>query len=84
VGQRFTYTLTAAGSEPITYTTSALPAGLNFNSPRITGAPLISVTTPVALTATNGFGHDSQVLSINIQAALNLPDFGVYLPMLLK
>jgi len=81
VGQPFSYTLAASGSGPIIYTTSALPAGLIFASPLITGTPSISGTTPVTLTANNGGGHASQILSITIQ---DLSNNLLYLPALTK
>jgi hypothetical protein len=80
VGQPFSYTLTATGAGPITYTTSALPAGLVFQSPVITGTPILSATTPVTLTATNTAGHDTKILSVTIQDAASPPSNWLYLP----
>ena len=84
VGQPFSYTLTATGAGPITYTTSALPAGLLFTSPLITGTPTISGTTPITLTATNTLGHASQSLAITIQPAASPPSNWLYLPFVVR
>ncbi len=64
VGVPFLYQITTAGSQPITLTTSQLPAGLTLVGNNIQGTPTASAVTtngsfPVTLTATNAFQHDA-------------------------
>jgi LruC domain-containing protein len=68
-GQQFpTYTVTASGNSPITYTASNMPAGLTYDQAThtINGTPTTAGPTNVALTATNAFGTDSKILVITI------------------
>ena len=66
--QAFSYTVTASGTQPITYTATNLPAGLSFNATTqvISGIPTAAGITSVPLTATNSAGVDSKTLVITI------------------
>jgi LruC domain-containing protein len=64
--QSFSYTITASGSTPITYTATNLPAGLTFSGNTISGIPTASGNTNVNLTANNAAGTDNKVLVITI------------------
>jgi len=66
--QPFSYTVTATGTEPITYQATNLPAGLSFDpSTRIIGGiPSATGITNVTLTASNSAGTDTKVLVITI------------------
>lgn len=68
VNQAFSYTVTANGTEPITYTATNLPAGLSFDAATqiISGIPTATGVTYVELTATNSAGSDSKTLEITI------------------
>jgi LruC domain-containing protein len=70
-----TYTLTASGSGPITYTAVNLPDGLNFNpiNQTINGTPNNAGVTSVTMTATNAYGSDVKVLVITIIAGTQPP-----------
>jgi len=78
VGQPFTYTIAVIGSAPLTYTTSALPAGLGLTGAVINGKPTQIGTTNVTLTATNAAGSSQKQLVINITP---LWTDWLYLPM---
>ena len=67
VGQGFSYQITANGSQPITYTIGALPAGLNFDTDTISGIPTSGGLTSIRITATNSAGTTTKniVLTIN-------------------
>jgi hypothetical protein len=73
VNTNFTYTITASGTQPITFSTSALPAGLSLNGATISGQPTQAGQFPVTLTAMNGQGSDNKVLTITIDAAPTPP-----------
>ncbi|MCX6287437.1 MAG: LruC domain-containing protein [Bacteroidetes bacterium] len=68
VNQSFSYTVTASGTTPITYTATNLPAGLSFDPSThvISGIPTTAGTTNVPLTATNSGGVDNKTLVITI------------------
>jgi len=64
--QAFSYTITATGTQPITFNASNLPAGLTFSGNTISGIPTATGTTTVPLTATNSAGTDNKNLVITI------------------
>ncbi len=66
VNQSFSYLITAAGTSPITYNATSLPAGLSFSGSTISGIPTGAGTFNVNLTATNSVGSDAKVLVITI------------------
>ncbi len=66
--QAFSYTVTASGTQPITYNATNLPAGLSFDpvTQIISGVPTSAGVTNVPLTATNAAGTDNKTLVITI------------------
>jgi hypothetical protein len=80
VGLPFSYTITASGTPPITFTASALPSGLTLNGAVIRGTPTLTGTTPVVITATNAMSVDVQTLLITINAV----NAKVYLPLVVR
>jgi hypothetical protein len=70
VANGFTYTITALGSAPQTYTASPLPPGLTFNGTVISGVPTQEGTYAVTVTATNSLGTDTKVLIISISSVV--------------
>lgn len=68
VNQSFSYTVTATGTDPITYNATNLPAGLSFDPATqvISGIPTSAGTTNVELSATNSGGTDTETLVITI------------------
>ena len=64
----FSYTLTASGQVPMTFSASGLPAWASFNATTgvISGTPNATGLTNVTLGATNALGSDSQVLVIDV------------------
>lgn len=71
VGQPFSYTILATGTQPIDYDASNLPAWASYDDPShtISGTPDAVGTPNVDLTAANGYGTDNEVLVINVTAA---------------
>lgn len=69
------YTITATGTEPITYAVGNLPSGLSFNanSGVISGTPSVSGTFDVEITASNVFGEDVETLQITIAEPIDPP-----------
>lgn len=67
-GSTFAYSITATGTSPIGYTTSALPAGITLSGFVISGSPTVTGTFPVTVTATNAYGSDAKVLNITVTA----------------
>jgi hypothetical protein len=70
-GQAFSYSITASNA-PTSFTASALPSGLNFNPATglISGAPIVSGTFPITITASNLYGGDSQVMVLAIASSV--------------
>jgi len=68
VSQPFTYTVTAAGTAPITLNATNLPAGLSFSgiTNQITGSPTTAGTYNITLTATNAGGTDTKTLVLTV------------------
>jgi hypothetical protein len=69
VGSAYSYQITATNS-PTSYDATPLPAGLSRNASTglISGTPTATGTTLVTISATNGSGTGTAVLSLNIQA----------------
>ena len=68
VGTAFDYQITVSNS-PTSYLAEGLPAGLSLHptSGRITGAPTISGSFAISLTAFNAVGSDTKTLNLNIK-----------------
>lgn len=60
VGAAFTYTVTASNA-PTSFNVGALPAGLVFSSPTISGTPTTAGTFQIPLSANNGTGTGASV-----------------------
>lgn len=73
VNSNFTYTIAANGTQPIAFSTSALPAGLTLNGATISGTPTQAGQSSVTLTAMNAQGSDNKTLTISINAAPTPP-----------
>ena len=69
VGQAFSYTISASNS-PISYSASALPAGLTLQSASISGTPTQAGTFSVQIGASNSAGTGSAPLQIQISPIL--------------
>jgi len=67
-GVAFTYSISATGTGTITFSTSALPAGLTLAGNTISGTPTFAAagTTNVTLTATSIHGVDTKTLALTI------------------
>lgn len=74
VNQAFSYTITASGTSPITYTTGSLPEGLTLSGDVISGAPTASGSYTITLTATNSAGSDSKDLVLTVNGAIIPPE----------
>ena len=59
LGVSYSFTLTASGAQPITWTVTGLPAGLSHASGVISGTPTAAGTVNVNVTAANGAGADA-------------------------
>src|SRR5258708_2346076 len=66
IGSPFAYTITASGTNPITFNATNLPDGLTFNGSTISGTPTTIGVTQIALTATNAGGTDAKILSLTV------------------
>ena len=68
-----TTTFTASGTAPITWTSTALPAGMTFTSVNnqgvLAGTPTATSSGSITFTATNALGSDSRVLTLTVSAA---------------
>ncbi|GEM_PF-1787049 len=67
----YSYTLSAAGTAPFTYTATNLPSGVSFSSPTISGTPTVLATTNVSVSATNACGTDNETLSLTVNQAVS-------------
>lgn len=65
-GERYSYTLTASGTNPITWSVSGLPEGLSLSNSAITGTPLKSGSFSVYVSAKNLAGSDSRTFTLTI------------------
>jgi amicyanin len=70
VGRPFSYTITAAGTAPISFSANPLPPGLSLAGAVITGTPTTGGTTEVTLGAINALGSDVKVLTLTIAEPL--------------
>ncbi len=70
-GQDFGYTITAS-NDPVSFSASVLPTGLSFDpvTGNITGQPLVNGTYPITIGASNQYGADSQVLTLDIASSV--------------
>lgn len=70
-GQPFTYAITASNN-PVTFTVTALPVGINFNPVTgvISGVPLYSSTNVITIGVANQYGSDSRNVTLNIATAV--------------
>ena len=64
--QNFSYTITASGAGPLTFSATNLPLGLSFSGNTISGTPAQQGTYHVTITATNPLGSDTETLTINV------------------
>jgi hypothetical protein len=71
VGSAYSHTYTATGSTPISFalTAGAFPDGLSLAGAVLSGTPTTTGTFTGTVTASNGFGTDTQDFSIIITAA---------------
>ncbi len=74
-GTAFSYTITASGTQPITFGASPLPAGLSINSSSglISGTPTATGITNVTLSAANTTGQDTKTLVLTLTAQVVPP-----------
>lgn len=68
-GSPFTYTITASGTPPFTFTANPLPPGLTLQGANIAGTPTAAGQYTVVIGATNDVAGDTQNLVITIQPA---------------
>ena len=70
VGAAFSYTITASGQVPMTFSATGLPAwaSVDANTGVISGTPSGGATTSVTIGATNALGADSKTLVISVEA----------------
>ncbi len=71
VNANFTYTITASGTAPATFSASGMPVGLSLSGDTITGMPQQSGTFNVTLTAANALGKDTQTLVLTIGGSVS-------------
>jgi len=63
----FSYSITADGSQPMTYNAANLPAGLSFNGNVISGIPTTAGTYDITISATNSAGTDTETLVLEVE-----------------
>jgi hypothetical protein len=80
VNTAFSMTLTAGGTQPITFGASGLPPGLVLSDNTISGVPTISGTYMVHITATNSAGTDSQTLILVVNSDFTIDGDGDGVP----
>jgi len=66
----FTYSITATGTLPISFSATGLPSGLSLSGSTISGKPTQTGQFMITLKASNGSGSDTQTLVLNITAAV--------------
>ncbi|PLX09751.1 MAG: hypothetical protein C0598_11740, partial [Marinilabiliales bacterium] len=62
----YSYTITASGSQTITFDAINLPTGLSISGSVISGVPTVAGTFNVSLSATNSAGTDNKTLELTI------------------
>ncbi|HLX61198.1 MAG TPA: CAP domain-containing protein [Planctomycetota bacterium] len=72
VNAAYTYTITASGSQPITFGATGLPAGLTLSGATISGKPEQSGQFMITLTASNSSGKDTQTLTLTVAGFTSL------------
>jgi hypothetical protein len=74
----FTYTITADGSAPMTFSAAGLPAGLTLVGDTISGAPTVTGVFYVLLSVSNYANYDSKSLKLTItgSATNHAPQIG--------
>lgn len=70
VGQAFSYSITATGQVPMTFSATGLPAwaSLDTNTGVISGTPSVGGSVSISMTATNGLGADTKSLTLSISS----------------
>jgi len=76
----YSYTITATGSQTITFNATNLPAGLSVSGSVISGVPTVAGTYNIALTATNSAGTDNKTLVLTIGTGGGSDDDGDGIP----
>lgn len=71
VGMAFSYTITASGSQPLTFGASGLPFGLSLSGAVIGGTPVAVGTNNITLTASNSTGTDTRTLVLTVSAGVD-------------
>lgn len=62
----FSYSITATGSEPMTFAASDLPEGLTISGSVISGIPTVAGTFNIPISVTNNAGVDNKTLVLTI------------------
>jgi hypothetical protein len=70
-GQPFNYTITAS-NDPVSFSASVLPTGMSLDPATgvISGPPMLNGTFPITIGASNQYGGDSQVLTLNLTSSV--------------
>ncbi|MBS4055956.1 MAG: LruC domain-containing protein [Bacteroidales bacterium] len=76
----FSYSITASGSQPMTFNATGLPAGLSFNGNIISGIPTVAGTYNITLTANNSAGTDIKTLVLTVAAGTGTDTDGDGIP----
>ncbi|MEI6236406.1 MAG: PKD domain-containing protein [Planctomycetota bacterium] len=71
-GSAFTYTITATGSDPMTFDASGLPNGLTFSGALISGTPTVTGVFDIMMTASNYAGSTSKILKLVVSKAVGI------------
>ena len=69
VNAAFSYTITASGTGPVSFSAAPLPDGITLSGSSLSGTPTDAGTTSVTLGAVNAAGSDSKTLVITINPA---------------
>ena len=75
VGVAYEATVTATGTDPISFSAMGVPPGLSFDeSGNLTGEPATPGTYPISVTASNFRGSDTAVYTLEVSPYTVLPD----------